>query len=45
MWYTGATYDANLIISGKIILIKRVNAEFYRCNKIFKPIIIAKHIS
>ena len=40
-------YDPLIIKSGKIIdiRIKHVKVEFHRVNKMFKIIIIAKHIS
>ena len=40
------TYDPIIKKSGKMIHIhiKHVQVEFHRGNKIFKPIIIAKHI-
>ena len=40
------TYDPFIIKSGKMIhiRIKCVHVEFHRNNKIFKAIIIAKHI-
>ena len=47
MWYLGATYDPIIIKSGKMIyiLIKHIHVEFHHGNKIFKLIMIAKHIS
>ena len=42
-----ATYDPIIIISGKVIHIhiKHISAEFHQSNNIFKPIIIAKHMT
>ena len=47
MWYLGATYDPTILKLGKIIhiLIKRVHVKFHGGNIIFRPVIIAKHIS
>ena len=50
MWHLGATYNPIIIKSGKmthihIVHVKHVNVKFQRDNAIFKPIIIAKHIS
>ena len=46
IWHLGATYDPIIIKSDKMIHIymKHIYIEFHRGNKIFKLIIIDKHI-
>ena len=47
MWCLAATYNPNIIKSGKMIYahIKHFHVKFQRGNTTVKQIIIAKHIS